>query len=270
MFTFKKIALLGTAALAAFSISCSDEDDPSGKIEGLTITDSDAGIMLAGTITANGDIKVKSVAATADGTAIKILGSDGEPINADGKTSVSLAGAFLSGVCASKTGEITPQIVITVTFSDETNISEKKKVNVDCGGGSSVPEGSYVVSSAEYSYLDVDGPHQYKVGDLTDSNKDKVDLVGYHTSAGATGDNIWNPCNVTSIGGAKCGDARIFKTEAALRAGQDDDDDLGEEKIALSQGATFYLESSELDAFKVSVTALIAGKSVTLKVEAID
>jgi len=259
MLTFKKIALLGVAALTAFSMSCSDTADDSGSFAGLTITDSATGIFLSGTITGNDGILVKGVTATADGKPVTVSGINGLPTSP-----VSLSGAYLSGVCGDSKGSKTYSIVITATFSDETSISETKSVLVDCGTVPVVPAGTYTLSLAGESYLDVDGQKTYNQSRLTDAIKEDIDLVAYWSSN--AGDKIysgtWN--NVTTLSGAS--DARIFKTKAALDAAADDDDELGEATIDIVNGLVFYLESTEVDPFKVTVTAT-ATNSVTLKVE---
>jgi len=267
MFTFKKIALLGAAGLAALSMSCSDKaDDPSGTITGLTITDSAAGIILAGTITANDGIQVASVTATADGNAVEIKkGTDATSINVGlPQPSVSLAGAYLSGVCGTTTGTKTFKIVITATFDDATSIDESKDVSVACGGGSQQQTGTYTLSAAGESYLDVDAGVKYKQSQLTTAAiKESIDLAAFWTNN--AGDNIYSGSygNVTTLDDESL--ARIFATQAALTGAAEDD--VGEASIAITSGGTFYLESSELDPFKVTVNTFTAGSSVTLKVE---
>jgi len=275
MFTFKKIALLGVASLTALAMSCSDGGDSDGAdvgaITDLKINDSKDGILLGGTITANDDFKVKAVTATADGKEVKINKlSNGKSINEDlPKTTVSLDGAYLAGVCGDKKGVNKFKIIIKAEFNDNDNTSissDSKEVEVNCGGEDVAPsKGTYTLSSAGESYLDVDEGKTYKKSQLTSSNKEDIDLVAYQAGS-ASGDKIYSPCYAT--GGAitydECGEARIFKTKKDLDDA--DEDDEGEESIALTSTTVFYLESSELDPFKVSVTAL-GGNSVTLKVE---
>jgi hypothetical protein len=258
MFTFKKIALLGAAGLAALSMSCSEKaDDPSGTLTGLTITDSATGIFLAGTITGNEGITVSTVTATANGAAVEVKGIAGLP-----KSPVDLTGAYLSGVCGT-TGTYT--IEITATFSDGTTVSDSKSVPVTCGSTPApTPPGTYTLSAAGDSYLDVDGKLTYKQSGLTTAAiKESIDLVAYWTAN--AGDNIYSGMygNVTTLDDESM--ARIFNTKTALDAAEDDDP--GEAAIAIAANKVFYLESSELDVFKVTVTAT-AASSVTIKVEA--
>jgi len=267
MFTFKKIALLGAAGLAALSMSCSDPaDDPSGTFTGLTITDSDDGIFLAGTITGNEGITVSTVTATANGTAVEVKGISLP------KSPVDLAGAYLSGVCAIA-GTATYTIEITATFSDGTTVSDSKSVSVTCGSVTPPPApAGYTLSSAGTSYLDVDEGKTYTQSQLTAAIKETIDLVAYAgvNAAGVQPDNIYSGYweNVLTLGDASL--ARIFNTQAALIAAQDDDEAMGEEKIAITGvNQVFYLISDEQDSFKVTVTAFVPGSSVTLLVVAL-
>jgi len=256
MFTFKKIALLGVAALATLSMSCSDTADDSGSFTGLTITDTATGIFLGGTITGNDGILVSSVTATADGNAITVGGISGLP-----KSPVDLTGAYLSGVCGTTKSY---KIVITATFSDGSNISETKDVSVDCGTTPTPSKGTYTLSKAGESYLDVDEGETYTQGQIVGIEED-IDLAAFWT--GTAGDNVYSGAydNVTTLKGESI--ARIFKTKTAMEAAAADDDETGEAFIAITNGTVFYLESTEVDYFKVTVTSFTSGSSVTLKVE---
>jgi len=265
MFTFKKIALLGAAGLAALSMSCSDKaDDPSGTLTGLTITDSATGIFLTGTITGNEGITVTTVTGTANGTAIEVKGISGLPTSP-----VNLTGAYLSGVCGTSG---TYKIEITATFSDGTTVSDSKDVAVTCGSTPNPPPaGTYTLSAAGESYLDVDGKVTYKQSGLISAAiKESIDLAAFWTTT--AGDNIYSGMygNVTTLDDESM--ARIFNSKTALDAAEDDDP--GEAAIAIAANKVFYLESSELDVFKVTVKsstpdAAPGGGKVELLVEAV-
>jgi len=267
MFTFKKIALVGVAAFAAFSMSCSDPDDGSGSIDNLKITDSTGGILLSGTITANEGVQISAISVTSDGNAAKIQDkTTTQDINKLlPASSVSLDGKVLVQVCGDTKGTKTFKITIKVDFDDKTSISsDPQSVEVKCSNDV-VAAGTYVLSSAGKSYLDVDGSQTYGQNEIA-SIKDDIDLVAYYSST--AGDKVWSPCYVSTIGADACGDARIFKNLTDYQAA--DDYAPGEQSINIVASQSFYLESSDLDLYKVTIATGTdtANKTVTLKVEA--
>jgi hypothetical protein len=261
MFTFKKIALLGVAGLAAFSMSCSDPaDDAGGTLDGLKIEDSDEGIFLTGVITANEGVKVTKVEATADNKTVEVKGISGLP-----KSPVTLTGAYLSGVCGDSKDSKEYNIKITVTFDDESSISDSKKVSVNCGSAPPVTQGTFTLSLSGESYADVDESDTYKESALTSSVKALIDLAAYISNSAE--DKIYSACYVSTIGPDDCEAPAIYNSRADLDA---DENEIEQGGLSISASGIFYLFSTEGDEFKVTITtANTSGKSVTLKAESL-
>jgi hypothetical protein len=267
MFTFKKIALVGVAALTALSMSCSDSDgdDAGGKWDtAFKVTDG-ATIDLSGVIKANDDDAVTEVSITAGGNAAT-LSNAAFLIG----PSVDLIGTTVSGVCGSTTGIKEFEFVITVTFLKGDKLTGKDKVSIDCGGGTELGEGEFELSYSGKSYFDADNMTLYSKTEA-EARADSIDLVAYATSD-ATNDiysgyaffssNEYATAKVYNFTGSAKDVAQSIwdeEVDAPEHAGQ----------IAISNGKTFILESSDFDYFKVTIIA-VGDQSVTIKVEQLD
>jgi len=78
-----------------------------------TVTNSPTGIMLGGTVTAARGATITAIAVTAGGNATTLYNPPALGVN-----SVNLAGTYVAGVCAGKSGNITVNFVITATASN--------------------------------------------------------------------------------------------------------------------------------------------------------
>ena len=196
MFTLKKIALLGAAGLAAFSMSCSDSDGsgPGGEFSSpLTVTlDSEGYVELGGAIKASEGDEISSVTATAGGVAVALLPPPALPA-----ATVNLAGINLVGICEATNTNVSKSfdIKITVKFKDGDDISGTGKVTVDCSTeiiGGDLNKASMTLSYDGSSFGDVDAGKIYKVADLaTHSTAMKIDIIAYATSSAE--DKIYAP-----------------------------------------------------------------------------
>jgi hypothetical protein len=189
MLTLKKLALLGAAGLAAFSISCSDDaDEPGGTFTGLTVGKDDEGdvLLTAGVITAEEGSQVVTVTATADGRSLTLSGVPTLPA-----ASVNLAGVNVYGVCGTATGSKTFTIEVTASFTSGSDVSDKKSVSIECGTGQGNTDPPLVktpitLSNAGASYADLDPgstclPCQQAAASAI---KSKIDIVAYNGQVG--------------------------------------------------------------------------------------
>jgi hypothetical protein len=272
MLTYKKIAFVAAAGLAALAIGCSDEGDPAGgKIEGFDVVD--AGTKSGGSVTIKGTINGESNVKTIK---IKVDGKDVDFVAAPTlNTKVVELNNTLKGkgenVCGSKSTaeeEIKFEIIVGFEADGSGDAKADKKVKINCSGSGSVTPaaGEYTLSNADESFLDPDKGETFKFAQLTSKEiKEGIAVMAYYN--GDAGDRFWNPCN--SIGAnnieADCGIARLFKSESACKSAAEDAN--GEATIDIGAvDATFYIESNELDVFKATIKAK-GTKSVTIKLD---
>jgi hypothetical protein len=271
MFTMKKLALISAAGLAALSISCSDSDTDD-VITGFDVTDSTAGIKISGEVTAPEGATVSAIVVTADGNAVSFVA----PGPTFGTNKVVLSN-FVSGVCAGKSGNVSVNFAIAATISDGTNATATKNgVSVACPadpGGST--GGTYVLSLAGKSYLDVDGGQTYGQTEMA-AIKDIIDLVAFYKEGAQN--KVFGACDVETIA-LDCNTyVALYNYSGAsdIDSIKDAKDDIFEgdetepgEGIAIANGKIFLLESSELGEFAVTITTS-GTDTVTLRVVAID
>jgi len=173
MFTFKKIALVAAAGLAAFSMSCSDDNgtDVGGSWTtpfGATY-DGDKTIALAGAVAAAPEGNtIASVSATVGSVAFA-ANEIGGLIVAPGAVAVSFANTFV-GVPASLctvAGPKTLKVEVTVTFVSGDPLKDSKDVNVTCSGAApvTIPIRTLQIGGGENStlgsFVDLDGNVAY-------------------------------------------------------------------------------------------------------------
>ncbi|MDR1812487.1 MAG: hypothetical protein LBQ87_06655 [Candidatus Fibromonas sp.] len=218
MFTLKKLGLLSIAALAAFSMSCTDEADPGGEFSlPFTATvGSDGYVVLGGVITANTGNTITAVKATADGKTVSII-----PPPAVGVPAVILTGTELGGICAA-TGATTSKpfkIVITVEFAEDGDlVSDEKTVTVNCAGSTPsqpLAKQNITLSGAGTSYADLDLTPiaTYRQSEIT-AIKGNIDIVAYNGQTGESGNAnaVYSPMELDIFydGGAYVGPQVVF------------------------------------------------------------
>jgi len=195
MFTFKKIALLGVAALTAFTMSCSElTDDGSGEFKNLVLDRDNKGrvFVKTGKVVANEGITVTKVEAKSNNTALTGLGG----LSLGGKE-VDLADTYIGGICDANNSKKNDEfkIVFIATFSDNTTTEVTKTQKVNCstdpGDDANLVKTTVKLSSAGESYADLDDGKTYKQAAAA-SIKNKIDVVAYNGQAG-TDDAIYNP-----------------------------------------------------------------------------
>jgi len=94
-----------------------------------TVTDSNIGIMLGGTVTAEEGVTITAIAVTAGGNVVTLINPPALGVN-----SVNLAGTYVAGVCVTRTGTITVNFTITATASNGAQYTASKAgVAIDCG-----------------------------------------------------------------------------------------------------------------------------------------
>ncbi|MCL2102179.1 MAG: hypothetical protein FWH22_10770 [Fibromonadales bacterium] len=277
MFTMKKVAIVGFAAgLAALSMSCSDDSgsDPAGKITGFSAQDKGERVEIAGTITANGDRVISSVAVTAN---------DNELVVGTTLTSqlpiaeVELDGTEVSGVCGSSTGAITTAFTITATFDDNSTVSATvSNVAVNCGGGGPITGSSYdfSLSTAGHSYVDLDEKKTYSAATGTPP-LDKIDIAAFYPAGGCTNGFVCSPAVIAVLTGEaflipvvsgtallNSGDFDEFK-ELYIASG-DVDEWADEVSIEITDGTWFLVDSTDGGMFAVKIDSSTSS-SVSLK-----
>jgi hypothetical protein len=144
MFTLKKVALLGTAGLAAFSISCSDggdEKDPGGVFkEPLAVIQEGSSIFVEGVIKAEGEDKVKSVIIKADGGTTGVTQQQVSTPVAEVDLLTDLHAALvpeLLTACSGKGGQqVSVKVEVTASFVDGGDLVESVSKQITCGGSS--------------------------------------------------------------------------------------------------------------------------------------
>jgi len=171
MFTFKKIALLGAAGLAALSMSCSDPaDDPEAGGSWTTAFgaayDGDKTISLAGVATASPEGNtIASVGATVGGVSFASNEIGGLTV---GTASVNFAGAYVgvpASLCA-EAGTKNLKVEVTVTFVSGEPLKGSADVTVTCSGAGpvTIPIKTLQVggtSTTLGSFIDLDEPKAY-------------------------------------------------------------------------------------------------------------
>jgi hypothetical protein len=176
MFKFKKIALLGAAGLAAFSMSCSDSDSGSAGGDWTTAFnaefDYDAKrVTLSGVVTAEGDNQITALTVTADGNVLpmtQIYNANNTAFTLPASaTTLTLTGIKVAELCGDKTAPTTFKIGVTVTFSGDEPLSGGPiDVTVPCApSGLAIYE--FTLSSGGESYVDLDGLKTHKQATAT-------------------------------------------------------------------------------------------------------
>jgi hypothetical protein len=198
MLTFKKIALLGAAGLAAFSISCSDSEgsDLGGTITGFGAADG-AKVALSGTVKAEPE----------GNTIVGITGKAGDNnLILEGVTlpaaSVNLANYDVSGVCTGKSGAISVKFEITATFASGEPVSASTSaISINCGGGGSTLD-KYAFTlgfaSPAHSYVDLDNKTTLSQSQAT-ANPSGVDLVAYAGASVCADGLVCSPWTITTF-----------------------------------------------------------------------
>jgi len=193
MFTFKKIALLGAAGLAAFSMSCSDTNE-GGEITDLKITADNTYdyYVVTGKVTGADDNKITNIKLDATNAQV------GEPNATDGVEVELKAGLIV--VCkdsdVGKTIKIT--VKVTATFESGETVEEVSKDHKCAGSSDKALTASSAVkvggTGAEGSFVDVDPttPKAYKGAEFA-ANYAKIDII-YGAGFGG-GDNIYSVSN---------------------------------------------------------------------------
>jgi hypothetical protein len=262
MFTFKKLALVGVAGLAAFAMSCSDsDDDDAGSWSGFNaIIDSDGDISLAGTIKAN-EGTVDKLEASVDGKPVTLNPADVRTPNAAEVTlSNSSRTAYLdkSDVCAAVPGAATVTVKLTATIGGSTVSAEKAGVAIACGGPAAISlYWNVTLSLAGTSYADVDEKEALGQTAARAASED-VDLAAFTASGAAN--KIYDPCDIESLGECSpyvalyettlTGAAAIKAGKAAILAGSNTEPGVG---ITISNGKWFVLETSDGGEFAVQI-----------------
>jgi len=198
MFTFKKIALLGAAGLAAFSMSCSDDEgstDSNRWSKEFKASDNGDNIVLEGEITAVGGDKVKSLNITVNDVKVAIHPSDAPTLPSE---KVTLDNVKLSNACGSINGDQKVDIKIEVTFENSTTpLTAEAKVDAKCPSLAGLgKKWSFTLSNAGESYADLDNFTKYKQAAAI-TNKLKIDLIAYDNSVVSPAENkIFVPVSV--------------------------------------------------------------------------
>jgi hypothetical protein len=296
MFTFKKLALVGVAGLAAFAMSCSDTDgDEAGGSYttpfGATV-DSEGDVALSGVITANTGANVTGLTATADGKNVAI----GLPPTLNAPT-VNLGDSYIFPVTictaiASTDASKTVKIEVSATFSEGGKLTESKSVTISCSTGTLPTDPalnikSITLSSAGDSFGDVDAGATYNSAAAA-AVKDKIDLIAFIPSIGAAGNTIYSPYHdditwdknevfffaigatdaATVKAATKLSEVSDFITTGVPAILDDAAADLNE-KVDIANDLVFLVSSSDSKRYVVIVTAT-ATSSVTLKVVALS
>jgi hypothetical protein len=300
MFTFKKLALVGVAGLAAFAMSCSDSDgdDPGGTwTTAFGATDSPAGVNLSGVITASGTGTVTALELKANDKNITV----GTP-PALNVGVVSLVGSTANGACSGLTGTQKITYKITVTFSEGDKLTgEAKDVSVDCGTAPAVGAGwTFTLSSGtgatDHSYADLDDNKTYGGTDALSASKiETIDLISLYNSDNkiftpyAVGGFYTDPTDGSTFNGEDVviwsipsGDQTTAK--ALITAGGASLTTFAEtyyevaaneldptEGVDIANGIIFVVETTEADVYAVTVTASsLSGAPRTVTLNAVQ
>jgi hypothetical protein len=275
MFTLKKLALVGVAGLAAFAMSCSDDDgDDAGSWTGFNaIIDSDGDISLAGTIKANDGV-VSKLEATVDGKPVTLEPAEvRQPNAAEVTLSNSSRTAYLdkSDVCAAVPGAATVTVKVIATIGSSVVSAEKSGVAIACNAGPvAIPlYWNVELSFAGTSYADVDEKAALGQTAARAASED-VDLAAFTASGAAN--KIYGPCDIESLGDcsaivalyetALTSAAAIEAGKAAILAGSNTEPGVG---ITISNGKWFVLETSDGGEFAVQIKSSGA-QTVTLDI----
>lgn len=203
MLTLKKIALIGAAGLAAFSMSCSDSEggDTAGSWSvPFNATFASSTIALSGTIVADPiEDSIASVTLTAGSF------TDDQVFNGVGLLTpfpsvlVVLDGTYagINQICDGATGAIDVEVSVKATFQSGATLTDSKTVNVTCGAAVIDPNlvrKTLTLSAAGTSYYDLDAGEAYTQAQIADK-KEKIDLVAYNGQVGKSGNvnSIYNP-----------------------------------------------------------------------------
>lgn len=204
MFTFKKLALVGAAGLAAFAMSCSDDNNdpaappPGGKFDpALTATDAQgSGVKLGGKIIANEGGKVTSVIAKANGVEVTITGLPAFPAD-----EVDLSNIYVSGICtklSNTTSIANLEIVITANFSVGSPASDTESLtNYSCTDPL-LTKHEITLSNAGKSFGDVDAGMIYSGSELDKATSKLIDLIANIGSVSTPDGKIYTPAGLPS------------------------------------------------------------------------
>jgi hypothetical protein len=291
MFTFKKLALVGVAGLAAFAMSCSDDegsDAGSWKSFNATI-DAQGDVALEGTITSN-EGNISTLAATINGTAVtlqppSIRTPDTSEVNLKTK------GAYIDKIaaCAIAGSATSIKVKVTATIGSSAISTDEKSVTISCGTGG-VGGYSFTLgfASPNHSCVDLDGSATIATAGITAANILKVDLCSYVTSA--SDNKIYSPWDVDAfldeegdfIGSALVSVYNFSSSYSALNGATSQADllallpaieaavegeEISESGLSITGTTAVLVESSEMGTFAVLVTEAPSG---SVKLKAID
>jgi len=217
MFTFKKLALVGTACLAAFAISCSDDDGGDDAVagDGGSVTGFGAAMhaSISGSITLSGDItatagnQIEAISITIG----KINGEGKKPDEITGMPSlpqdkVSLTGKYFAipgSIC-----EVGSQYLLVLGVSFTTGLPIVAQVNItatSCPNDVSLIKKEIMLGydSPKKSYADIDGQTAlYSATDVaTAITAAKIDLIAYKGSNAK--DSIYTPTGANLTNGSR-------------------------------------------------------------------
>jgi hypothetical protein len=144
----------------------------------------------------------------------------------------------------------------------------------DDGKDQALTRKSFNLSFANESYGDIDAVKTYKQDGLTDAVKGAIDVVAYYSDV--SGDEVINPCLVTTIGADDCGDPEFYPIpgtyyaalESATKASEivdflnafaDDvitgpDDENIKTRIQITKGSAFLVLSTETKYYVVVIS----------------
>jgi hypothetical protein len=202
MFTFKKLAIVGVAGLAAFAMSCSDSDsdEAGGTITGFAVTDDPTGVELSGVITANVGAQIKTLTVKAGSNTLSLAPAPVLPA-----TTLNLSTYGVGGVCnGGLVGVQSLKFEVTVEFNEGGKLVESKTASIDCGTGN--PSGgetlniwsSFKLSSAGTSYADIDA--KQALGQTAAlAALETIDLIAYSGHAGVDAGKIYTIWDIDAL-----------------------------------------------------------------------
>jgi hypothetical protein len=285
MFTFKKLALVGVAGLAAFAMSCSDSDsDEAGTWTGFEASvDSEGDVRLKGVIKAEDGV-VSSLSATVEGKNVTLFPTT---IRTPNVASVSLtdAGAYIdkSDACTAAAGATSIKVKVTATIESSAVASPEKTVTINCGGGGlSTTTFTLGWNSPNLSCVDIDTGTPISLGSSANpipvANKVKIDMCAYTT--GATDNKIYSPWDIEALYAGRNSNTGAYEGSdvvavydisssysalnsatspagipvAALQAVIASGVEISEDGLTITASTAVLVETSELGTFAVLVT----------------
>lgn len=205
MFTFKKIALVGIAGLAAFSMSCSDSDgtDPGGTISNVTLNGGKYWVEITGggLVEATGEnntITGITVKSDGSGSAAEINWFSEPNWGSISKVDLEDVVNTIDKVCGDETSASKKlKITFTAKFEDGGDATTSAEATVDCSTGSSGSVSIKTVTvggtGAQGGFVDLDGNTAYTKGDVRGSTTTAAKIDFVYGVVGGLGDIILSP-----------------------------------------------------------------------------